>query len=122
MLVLYASLGSPEPRLDWVDAQPSQMPNQTWETIFARACDHEDDGHMSKLIRSLRNAQKVSEKYDGEQDFRVKQKTFFKAAEAALDGVSKVPITSAAHLDFIRGAGWEEAWTDVPVLRSPSSL
>ena len=53
-LLSYAGQGTPELRLDWLKSHPSKYPNQGWAEVFDRATRHEDDGHMSKLIRGYR--------------------------------------------------------------------
>jgi hypothetical protein len=106
----YAGMGCPELNLPYLCSQRSKLPDQTWDTVFARACLHEDDGHMSKMIRSTKLAQEVSRPYDALPEFRVKQDMFLKAGIAMIDSGSKQPMTWTKHWDFIRGAGFEGAW------------
>ena len=49
----YAGMGAPEPNFDWLLSHPSKLRNQTWATVFDRACYHEDDGHVAKMIRVM---------------------------------------------------------------------
>ena len=114
----YAGMGAPEPMFDWLLSHPSKLPNQNWATVFDRACYHEDDGHMSKLIRVMRHAENVSESYDHLPEFKVKQSMFLPAAIAAIDSGSKQPMEWTKHFDFIRGAGYPEAWENVPLRSS----
>ncbi len=111
----YAGMGAPEPNFDWLLSHPSRLPNQTWATVFDRACYHEDDGHMCKVIRVLRHAENVSKPYDHLPEFKVKQGMFLPAAIAAIDSGSKQPMEWTKHFDFIRGAGYPEAWEKVPL-------
>ncbi len=108
-------MGAPEPRFDWLLSHPSKLPNQTWASVFERACYHEDDGHMSKMIRVMKHAENVSKPYDHLPEFRVKQRMFLPAAIAAIDSGSKQPMEWTKHFDFIRGAGYPEAWENVPL-------
>ena len=111
----YAGMGAPEPRFDWLLSHPSKLPNQTWATVFERAGYHEDDGHMCKMIRVMKHAENVSKPYDHLPEFKVKQKMFLRAAIAAIDSGSKQPMEWTKHFDFIRGAGYPEAWEKVPL-------
>ena len=111
----YAGMGAPEPNFDWLLSHPSKLPNQTWATVFERVCYHEDDGHMCKMIRVMRHAENVSKPYDHLPEFKVKQDMFLPAAIAAIDSGSRQPMEWTKHFDFIRGAGYPEAWENVPL-------
>lgn len=114
-MVTYAGMGAPEPRLDYLCEHKSKRPSQGWPEVFDRACYHEDDGHMSKLIRSTKLAQEVSKQYDHLPEFRVKQHVFLTAGIAMIDSGSEQPMTWTKHWDFVRGAGWLDAWARFPV-------
>jgi hypothetical protein len=114
-LMSYAGMGCPEPHLDYIASHHSRLPHQNWEEVFARACLHEDDGHMAKMIRCMRQAEKISKPYDDLPEFRVKQDLFLKAAVAAIDSGSGKPMHWTYHLDFVRGAGFPEAWESIPL-------
>ena len=111
----YAGMGAPEPNFDWLLSHPSKLRNQTWATVFDRACYHEDDGHMCKMIRVMKHAEIVSKPYDHLPQFKVKQGMFLPAAIAAIDSGSKQPMEWTKHFDFLRGAGYPEAWGNVPL-------
>jgi len=111
----YAGMGAPEPDFDRLLSHPSRLPSQSWATVFDRACNHEDDGHMCKMIRAMKHAQTLSEPYDHLPEFKVKQHVFLPAAIAAIDSGSKQPMEWTKHFDFIRGAGYLEAWENVPL-------
>ncbi|KAF3384872.1 Oxidoreductase AflY [Penicillium rolfsii] len=113
-LMSYAGQGCPEIRLDWLASHPSRLPNQGWDEVFDRACYHEDDGHMCKLIRCMAHAQDTSKPYDHLPEFRVKQSLFLTAGIAAIDSGSSQPMDGTKHFDFVRGAGFEEAWQRFP--------
>ena len=113
-MMTYAGMGCPEPRWDWLLSHPSKLPNQSWDTVFDRACYHEDDGHMAKMIRCMRHTMRTSKEYDHLPEFRVKQEMFLPAAVAAIDSGSKQPMEWTKHFDFIRGAGYPEAWERIP--------
>ncbi|KAL8699512.1 MAG: hypothetical protein Q9201_005963 [Fulgogasparrea decipioides] len=114
-LMTYAGMGAPEPNFEWLLSHPSKLPNQTWDTLFDRACYHEDDGHMCKMIRVMKHAQNVSKPYNHLPEFKVKQEMFLPAAIAAIDSGSRQPMEWTKHFDFIRGAGGEEKTDGLPV-------
>ena len=121
-MMLYAGMGCPEPRMDWVMQQKPMVPASvnSWDEIHKRACRHEDDGHMSKLVRVIAHAGVISKKYDHLPEFRMKQDTFLPAANAALDSIFNSnggqPMDGVLHFDFVRGCAWKEAWEKVPEL------
>ena len=57
----------------------------------------------------------VSKMYDDLPEFKVKQDMFLPAAIAAMDSGSGKPMEWTKHFDFMRGAGYAEAWEDVPL-------
>ncbi|KAL9081761.1 MAG: hypothetical protein Q9159_007052 [Coniocarpon cinnabarinum] len=113
-MMTYAGMGAPEPRWDWIMSHSSKLPNQDWASVFNRVCYHEDDGHMSKMIRCTKHSQNTSAPFDHLPEFRVKQHMFLPAGIAMIDSGSKRPMTWTRHWDFVRGAGWNEAWSRFP--------
>ncbi|KAL9130125.1 MAG: hypothetical protein Q9217_001599 [Psora testacea] len=122
ILMLYAGMGCPTPKIDWLMQQKPMVPSSadSWDEILKRACRHEDDGHMSKLVRCIAHTRVISEKYDHLPEFRMKQNMFLPAANAALDSVFNSnggkPMEGILHFDFVRGCAWKEAWEKVPEL------
>lgn len=54
-LLLYVSRGAPELHLDEISGYPV---SNDWSTIITQSNQHaHDDGHLSKLVRALKNAQ-----------------------------------------------------------------
>ncbi|KAH6617171.1 hypothetical protein F5144DRAFT_623948 [Chaetomium tenue] len=113
-MMTYAGMGAPKLRLDYLCAHRSKLPNQGWAEVFNRACYHEDDGHMSKMIRSTALSEVLSGPYDHRPEFRVKQHMFLKAGIAMIDSASDQPMTWTKHWDFVRGAGFPDAWKRFP--------
>ncbi|KAJ4287773.1 hypothetical protein N0V90_012477 [Kalmusia sp. IMI 367209] len=113
-MMTYAGLGVPELNIPYLLSHRSKLPNQGWSEIFARACLHEDDGHMAKMIRSTALCERICKPYDHLPEFRIKQGMFLPAATAMIDSGSERPMTLSKHWDFVRGAGWEEAWKRFP--------
>ena len=122
ILMLYAGMGCPDPRMEWVMSQKPVIPESanSWPVVLKRATEHPDDGHMSKLIRVTAHCQQISKKYDHLPEFRLKQDMFLPAANAALDGLFTTndgqPMSGTIHWLFVRGCGWPEAWANVPEL------
>lgn len=110
----YAGLGVPELNIPYLMSHRSKLPDQKWSDIFARACLHEDDGHMAKMIRSTALCEKWCKKYDDRDEFRIKSDMCLLIATAMIDSGSERPMTLSKHWDFVRGAGWEAAWTRFP--------
>lgn len=113
-MMTYAGLGVPQLRLDYLCAHRSKLPDQGWAEVFERATRHEDDGHMAKMIRSTRLCEELSRPYDHLPEFRVKQGMFLIAGIAMIDSASNQPMSWTKHWDFVRGAGWEDAWKQFP--------
>ncbi|KAJ5212813.1 uncharacterized protein N7498_004459 [Penicillium cinerascens] len=113
-MMTYAGMGCPQLRLDYLCSHRSKLPNQGWGEVFDRACYHEDDGHMSKMIRLTKLSQDLSEQYDCLPEFRVKKHMFLIAGIAMIDSASEQPMTWTKHWDFVRGAGYPDAWTRFP--------
>ncbi|KAI8633674.1 hypothetical protein F5Y19DRAFT_461999 [Xylariaceae sp. FL1651] len=113
-MLTYAGMGCPQLRLDYLCSHRSKLPKQGWTEVFDRACYHEDDGHMSKMIRSTMLAEELSSPYNHLREFRVKKDMFLTAGIAMIDSGSKQPMTWTKHWDFVRGAGYPEAWTRFP--------
>lgn len=62
-LFLYISRNAPELYLDEITKYPI---SNDWDAIIARGNRHpRDDGHLSKLIRALRNGESVCRPYEG---------------------------------------------------------
>ena len=70
---------------------------------------------MCKMIRVMRHAENVCKAYDHLPQFKVKQGMFLPAAIAAIDSGSEQPMEWTKHFDFLRGAGYPEAWGKVPL-------
>ncbi|KAL6719031.1 hypothetical protein ACLMJK_003266 [Lecanora helva] len=115
LLFLWAGVGSPPPQIDWLLTHPRKQPNCGWEGIYERANKHEDDGHMIKLIRALKNGEDVCKPYEGREEFKMKQDWFLQAAHAAMDSSSEQPMRYVQHFDIIRLVGFQEAWEKVPI-------
>jgi hypothetical protein len=67
-LIMYISRNAPELHLDEITNYPVTT---DWDTIIAQSNRHPgDDGHLSKLVRALRNAEEVCKPYGGQEKER----------------------------------------------------
>lgn len=114
-LMMYAAMGCPVPKMEWVLSHKPRYPNTDWNQVIQRVLNHKDDGHMAKLIRAIKHAEEVSAPYNHMPEFRVKQNMFLPAAIAAIDSSSDIPMIGIQHFDLVRGAGYTCQWKDVPI-------
>jgi hypothetical protein len=107
-LAMYASRRSPPLLLDEVRNYEPKKENQSWDDIFRRVTEHEDDGHAVKLVRAIRHAQVASEKYEGREGFRIGGDMWLKIGNMAIDSVEGCEKEDGKS--WVRSAGFEEAW------------
>ncbi|KAL8804190.1 MAG: hypothetical protein Q9182_002732 [Xanthomendoza sp. 2 TL-2023] len=138
-LAMYTSRRAPELLLDEVVNYHPKQPDGSWEDIFQRVIEHEDDGHVSKMVRALRHGEHICAGYDDDSRFRVKGDMWLKLGHMG----EYVPLTrqgwhpippgspkrdvpaSASRLTsslvaidsvedsgepWVRNAGFDEAW------------
>ncbi|KAM3414892.1 hypothetical protein BST61_g10035 [Cercospora zeina] len=106
-LIMYASRKSPEIRLDDIrEYVPKKSSN--WEEVFERACKFDDDGHASKLVRAVANGEKVSKPFEGKKGFALEGEDWLKIGHMVIDSVE------TQGDNWIRSAGFDEAWEQVP--------
>ncbi|KAF1817554.1 hypothetical protein P152DRAFT_454139 [Eremomyces bilateralis CBS 781.70] len=114
-LALYASRGNA--RLDIREISEyrprgglsSKPEPEQWQSCFDAAVRFEDDGHFCKLIRAIANGKAACEKFQDGKDFPIKSDMWIKLAQLATDSVSVDGPT------WVRGAGFADAWKDVPL-------
>ncbi|KAL9118256.1 MAG: hypothetical protein Q9187_005201 [Circinaria calcarea] len=107
-LCMYASRRSPQPLLEEiVNYRPKEALSSSgsWEKIFDRVKEHEDDGHASKFIRALAHGKEICEPYEESGRFRIKQAMWSQLANMVIDSVEDTGDT------WVRSAGFDEAWT-----------
>jgi len=115
-LALYASRGSPKLLLHEVESYKAKQ-NSDWDAIFTRVKNYDDDdGHAAKLVRALAHGEQVSAKWEGKDGFRIKGDVWRKVGNMAIDSVE------AAGPTWVRNAGFEEAWEDVPIREGEARL
>ncbi|KAL2867472.1 questin oxidase family protein [Aspergillus lucknowensis] len=102
-LLVYVSRGAPALHLDEITSYPVRS---DWDTIIAQSIGHPgDDGHLSKLVRAVRNAENVSQSYTGrEEELGLK-----------ITGDSWLKIGNMVKGNgamWVRSTGFDEAWAD----------
>ncbi|KAF2468945.1 uncharacterized protein BDR25DRAFT_230821 [Lindgomyces ingoldianus] len=89
--VLYAACGCPALYLERVQGYKAKRPGD-WSSIITRAVTYPDDGHTSKLIRALLNAQNLSLPYFSPRrpEFPLMKEDFLKIAHMTMDSVERM--------------------------------
>ncbi|KAI9834536.1 MAG: hypothetical protein M1819_002912 [Sarea resinae] len=107
-LAMYVSRGSPKLLLEEIkNYQPKEKPNlagDSWGGIFGRASAFEDDGHTSKLVRTLAHGEEICRPFESLGSFRVKGDMWLKLGNMAIDSVEDCGD------QWVRSAGFDEAW------------
>ena len=77
-LAMYASRRAPKPYTE--DIIPYERPQlglaeraRQWQEIFARVSKDPEDGHASKIVRTLAAGEKLCEGFEGRKEFPVKE-------------------------------------------------
>lgn len=75
-LCMYASRGCPQPLLEEIiNYHPKEVgsSSNSWNKLFDRVKEYEDDGHANKLIRALAHGKEICKPYEESGRFRIKQ-------------------------------------------------
>ncbi|OCL15442.1 hypothetical protein AOQ84DRAFT_419307 [Glonium stellatum] len=131
-LTIYAATRTPVPYPSRIHCYVPKQPGG-WGSIYARVRKYKDDGHTSKLIRSVRCGEIVSKPYIGSPGFELSQGVFLKIAHMVMDSVDKINelrapdalyrMYKAGGVDdevikvitrWVRWCGFEQAWLYVP--------
>ncbi|PTB35431.1 uncharacterized protein TrAFT101_008980 [Trichoderma asperellum] len=113
-LIQYIARGCPPLRLDaiksFVPKQDSSFATKPAD-LLPRFHEIIDDGHTIKVVRALLIAQELSRKYAGRPWIRIADdETWLKVHQILLQG-TEGPQEPAL---WVRSAGFEEAWVNVP--------
>ena len=124
-LCMYASRRCPQPLLEEIiNYRPKEAVSSpdSWNGLFDRVKEHEDDGHASKLIRALAHGKEICEPYEESGRFRIKQGMWLQLANMGkvVPAISQTDymLTTATAIDsvedtgdtWVRSAGFDEAW------------
>ncbi|KAI9368464.1 hypothetical protein BJX61DRAFT_523826 [Aspergillus egyptiacus] len=109
-LLMYISRNAPALYLDEIRYYPVTA---SWDIITTQSIQHShDDGHLSKLVRALRNAETVTRPYEGkEKEFGLKitGDLWLRIGNMVIDSVKG----KGAENMWVRSAGFDEAWADI---------
>jgi hypothetical protein len=105
-ITMYASRGCPPHLIDEVTTYTPHR-DAEWKDIIARVIRLEDDGHASKLVRALAHGEQACKGYEGKEGFVIKGDMWRVLGHMAVDSVG------AGEPQWVRSAGFEEAWEGV---------
>ncbi|KAK3699520.1 hypothetical protein LTR37_016389 [Vermiconidia calcicola] len=112
-LAMYTSRKCPDIKFDEIRNYKPKQPSG-WDGIMDRVTSFYDDGHAVKLVRALAHGQRICEKYEGKEEYRVKHEDWLQMGHMAIDSVE-----AAARFEdvpsWVRSAGFEEAWKEIPL-------
>lgn len=109
-LALYASRGCPKLLIDEITSyKPKHGVDAPWEDVFERVRALPDDGHASKFVRALAHGKKTCKPWEGEDGFLIKGDMWRLLGHMVIDSVEDT------ETDFVRNAGFDEAWKDIPL-------
>lgn len=140
--VMYAGCGCPRLYPKRITNYAPKKPQDGWREIILRANAYGDDGHTSKLIRSLLNVETESEPFYGTEGFPLRKEDVFKIAHITMDSVERMlepgyyKMTERVRqmyavgcgqddevvrviVRWVRWCGVEGAWADVPDIENP---
>jgi hypothetical protein len=109
-VAMYASRGCPELRLEEVRGYKARE-EWSWEEIVRKVNGMEDDGHVAKLIRALRNGEERCGKFEGGEGFPITGDMWLQLGRMTLDSVDG---PTAESPKWVRNAGFAQAWEKVP--------
>lgn len=107
-LAMYASRASPKLFLNEIADYKST--SSFGQNAFERVKALDDDGHAPKLIRAFAHGAIVSNPYEAKDEFRLKPRHWEKMGDMVIDSVEK----TGDEANWIRSAGFKEAWEKVP--------
>ncbi|KAK6509752.1 hypothetical protein TWF481_004482 [Arthrobotrys musiformis] len=110
---MYVSRGCADINFDQVKSYRPKEKNNQWEDIAARVTRLKDDGHVSKTVRALANAERVSQSYTSTEGFEVGTGEYLKIAEMAVDAAEDLKEGNGDEPLWVRSAGHPEAWAKV---------
>ena len=112
-LTWYGAVGSPPLNMDYITGynEPSSA-DMDWNAIFKGFNEQDDDGHVGKFVRAIKNGEDVSKPFEqGEwaDSFPIKGDMWLKVARMCYDS------TLDLHQDdkWLNFAGFDEGWAMV---------
>ncbi|KAH7079757.1 hypothetical protein FB567DRAFT_449318 [Paraphoma chrysanthemicola] len=108
-IAMYTSRHCPALLLDEIKTYAPKQGQDSWDDIFRRVNQFDDDGHASKLVRALAHGENVCKQYEAQDGFPVKSNMWRTLGHMAIDSVE------AGDPHWVRSAGFDEAWESVPL-------
>ncbi|QDS68659.1 hypothetical protein FKW77_001977 [Venturia effusa] len=109
-LIMYASCACPKLSLGDIEEYRSS-PFSGGRDVFERVRVLDgDDGHAAKLVRAFAHGAVLSRPFEGRTGFRMEMRQWEKVGDMVMDSVEE----AGRGETWVRGAGFEEAWGDVP--------
>lgn len=114
-LAWYAACGAPELRIDVVKGYKG-VPSAAmdWDTLFRALNAMDDDGHVPKFVRALKNGENASKLFEqGEfgDAFPIKGDMWLKLARMVYDSTVNLP----GEAKWVVFTGFDQAWAKVPL-------
>jgi Questin oxidase-like len=106
-LAMYASRHSPGLLLNEIS---NHKLTSSGKDAFERVRALPDDGHASKLVRAFAHGAVVCRPFEDKQEFRIKREHWEKLGDMVVDSVEG----AGGEGNWVRSAGFEEAWEKVP--------
>ncbi|RVD80462.1 uncharacterized protein DFL_008359 [Arthrobotrys flagrans] len=110
---MYVSRGCADINFDQVKSYKAKEKDNQWVDVAARVTCLKDDGHVSKTVRALVNAEKVSQHYNTTKGFEVGTDLYLKIAEMAVDAAEDQEQSNGDEPLWVRSTGHPEAWAKV---------
>ncbi|KAK0674029.1 hypothetical protein QBC41DRAFT_298099 [Cercophora samala] len=109
-LLQFVARGCPELRMERLEGYRPKKPEQGGkiEDIIARLHTFDDDGHAIKLGRATVICRNICRGYEQKEGFKIKGDLWEKICHLIVDSVE------APGEHWVRSAGFEEAWKDIP--------
>ena len=127
-LAMYASRRAPKPYTDDIERYtvtritPTERSSR-WQEIFARVSKDPEDGHASKILRTLAVGEKMCRNFEGRNQLAMSEYMWLAIASMGkpLISLHRSQLTVSAVIDsvegqekrWVRSDGFEQAWTDV---------
>lgn len=111
-LVWYATCGAPALNVDDIDGYTTGVSaSWGWDETFRAARGLNDDGHVAKFVRAIKNGEESSRQFEDDK-FPVKGAMWLKVAHMAYDSTWNMP----EEKKWIMFAGFDQNWGQVPDL------
>jgi hypothetical protein len=117
---MYASRRAPPLLLSEISKYRPKQPSG-WQEVFERVKNHQDDGHASKMLRTVATAEEICRKWEarpgegewiGGVDMRIQGLMFLQIGHMIIDSVEGYGGKDEPR--WGRSVGFDEAWVNIP--------